>query len=689
MTSTKEQEFEKGFFELAYDKLQSKLQNLLPFLIGFEVVNKTPDETKAVGVFCFKCPSGQILFVPCFFMGGKVKDLDMLYSQGSNQFFPLTEDFAALFLNDASSNMGSAAKSTKEDVRKDMPKVDLATFVTPPRTGKYSIASVVDYVMEANNNVKKAFWKMLEDSPEFTEAVLRYNDEIKVASALVPHPERIDSKLTIISKATLLKKQAELQDTLMLSAEEFSFLKNDALSNGVGILDKRGEAETSSVGIFKFVETFTNPTTSGFYNYVTCTGEIKPGLILTGQYPISVGYPGNSTVVISMDGAAKGTSFVCAHSEVFVKDVLKVQGFGAAHSLFENAIEAAPTFSRYVLIDADLKSTRPFEILENYKDSHGIRRLKVSPTTGDYCSLGKNVAVTLVFTKRESSHIERRGKTLFIPKGYKLFKISNTYGNGIAPEVINSLRPGLLCNLIDNLSEKSVLPLTLATNGSSYFLTIGDAKRKYSNPLQAKIGMLLHYGMTIADADSLISQAEEYKPVTGYIKAAVTGDYSTPLPDPSFYANELGQNTHGAPEYMMTVPKESTPFSDPTAPGVGTKTEDINSAVRQAIELANAGQKEIFDTHSIATLAKHNDPSSKVTEYIPNFVSTLDKLGRILFMLYWETDKFQTMYGKDELPELVELIRSVLKNLGELVIFMKNKFPDLSINTNEAAVDVV
>jgi hypothetical protein len=36
------------------------------------------------------------------------------------------------------------------------------------------------------------------------------------------------------------------------------------------------------------------------------------------------------------------------------------------------------------------------------------------------------------------------------------------------------------------------------------------------------------------------------------------------------------------------------------------------------------------------------------------------------------------------LPELVELVTSVLKNMGDLVIFLKRKSPELSINMSKS-----
>jgi hypothetical protein len=102
--------------------------------------------------------------------------------------------------------------------------------------------------------------------------------------------------------------------------------------------------------------------------------------------------------------------------------------------------------------------------------------------------------------------------------------------------------------------------------------------------------------------------------------------------------------------------------------------------VTQAVQLAQNGQKEIFDAHTIGALAKYVNVGDKISEYVPSLVEAMDRLGRILFLLHWETDKFKEMYGRGDLPELVELVTNVLKNTGDLVIFLKRKSPELSIN---------
>jgi hypothetical protein len=91
----------------------------------------------------------------------------------------------------------------------------------------------------------------------------------------------------------------------------------------------------------------------------------------------------------------------------------------------------------------------------------------------------------------------------------------------------------------------------------------------------------------------------------------------------------------------------------------------------------------------MATLAKYVGVNDKITEYLPSLIEAMDRLGRILFLLHWDTEKFVDMYGRNDLPELVELVTNVFKNTGDLVIFLKRKSPEMSINmTKDDALDV-
>jgi hypothetical protein len=153
------------------------------------------------------------------------------------------------------------------------------------------------------------------------------------------------------------------------------------------------------------------------------------------------------------------------------------------------------------------------------------------------------------------------------------------------------------------------------------------------------------------------------------------------------YTNEFGQATTIGVGQENTLPTMDSYTGNPTRQNLGVMPEvkGIDPRyVQQAVQLAQNGQKEIFDTHMIGALAKYVGVGDKISEYIPSMVEAMDRLGRILFLLHWDTDKFKEMYGRGDLPELVELVTNVFKNMGDLIIFLKRKSPELSINMTKS-----
>ena len=721
-----DQDFEQSFFQLAYDKLQSKLYNLLPFLVGFEVVKKTDDGTRAVGIFGFKSDNGQILFVPSFFINGKVKDLDILYSKNNNQFYPLNEDFAELFLKDDVTGLGTASNEKRQELIRSSPSKSYRDLVVPPLTGRTVMASeipeydpnafnkagitplsmqdfltvkikeahtpLVQFVSEGDATIKKAFWGLLEKDADFTEAVLRFYSEEEVA------------------KACVIKEAAKKAPKVVI--------------NGETINDHRTKEEKSKIGLFKYNEKFSNPTISGFYRYITEVGTLRYGLVLLRPLQFFNGFSTDDTIVVDLDAPKKGQSYIVNSGNVFVKDQISVQDLSEAFTIMEDPAESQPSYDSCILVNEHLQATQSFRILENFKDDFGVRRIKVEPEwfydpCSGPCSPNRSKSsvdttprqVTLVFTKKPGEKLEYKGNMVYIPKGFKILKINtNTYvSNYVDPSLPKKARdqkkleitqeesrlqqgkPGNIGCLTGAMSEHNVLPFTIHSNGSEYFASIPGVKRTYASPLKAKIGMVLDYGLDQEDAAELLNTVKVGQTIEGTIKLGILGEFQHTLQDEQPYTNELGQDTYQGIPREQVAPREGSYQNDPTKLGLGTmpQIEGIDAQVHDATNMAGAGQKEIFDAQAIASLAKYTDPTSKVTSYIPNFVTSLDKLGRILFMIYWDTAKFQEMYGRDELPELIELIKNVFKNMGDLIIFMKRKVPDLSINNNEQSIDQV
>lgn len=670
-------EFEQSFFQLAYEKIQEKLFNLLPFLVGFEIVNKNNEGTKALGVFGFKSNNGQTIFVPAFFINGAVKGLELMYSKNNEQFYPLNEDFAELFLKDEVTGLGTPSKEQKNQINSSMYQGNLQGLVRPPQVGKVASVkhtSLLDFVSENNNLVKEAFFSLLAAHEPFLESVLRFYPLEKVAEALAPAA----SPQPTLKKTDLELITTEKQAEQLTEEQKITFLKQ-----GYFILDNRPKDKKSSFGLFKYSEAFSNPTETGFYSYVTKTGNLRNALIIIKPKTFRKyrNYP--KAIIIDL----KTGDAICTDARlIYVRNKFTVAELPSLLEATEDIALAKPSFDdSYVLINEELQFSEPFKVTANYKEEHTLRTLEIDipETAGDCCNVCQPT-VKILLSKKKGNAFEFVGSQVLIPKGYKLLRLNW------------SKDPSLDCGLLQDvtllLQSDAILPFTLNSNGSEYFINIGKLKRKYNNPVQAKIAMVLDFGLTESDAETLIGSLRGVDTKTGQIKLAYTGENFFSLRDPVPYTNELGQPTYGdggsGEAYWETMPNDTPPPRDPTRQGLvncaGPEgAADTNTSINLATQLAQSGQKSIFDTQAIATLSKYVAPQNKTMAYMPEYVSCLDKLGRMLFLLHWETKKFETMYGRSELPELMELLTNVFKNLGDLVIYLKRKAPELSINMSE------
>ena len=75
----------------------------------------------------------------------------------------------------------------------------------------------------------------------------------------------------------------------------------------------------------------------------------------------------------------------------------------------------------------------------------------------------------------------------------------------------------------------------------------------------------------------------------------------------------------------------------------------------------------------ISGLVKNMDTDSSIDGYISDIMLGMDRLGRLLFLYYWHNDKFEERYGKQDMIQLEGNLRNVFKNIGDLVLFMKQK----------------
>lgn len=87
-----EEGFEQAFASLAYAYLKDKAPRLLDFMIGFQLVERNEDNTKAMGLFGFSV-GNQWLYAPVFFLSGDLKGHELLYIKQQDTFVPMKENW--------------------------------------------------------------------------------------------------------------------------------------------------------------------------------------------------------------------------------------------------------------------------------------------------------------------------------------------------------------------------------------------------------------------------------------------------------------------------------------------------------------------------------------------------------------------------------------------------------------------
>jgi hypothetical protein len=146
--SANQRQFEDDFGSLAYQFVNDRAPALVPYMLGFEVVDRNDDGSKAVGIFGYKVDD-DFYYIPAFFLNNQVRGVDMILNKKTNQFVPLTEKWIDFIVNKHSIRIGSPANN---EVRDTMRNPDLS-FVQRPQTAHLSARTAAETASAARSTM--------------------------------------------------------------------------------------------------------------------------------------------------------------------------------------------------------------------------------------------------------------------------------------------------------------------------------------------------------------------------------------------------------------------------------------------------------------------------------------------------------------------------------------------------------
>jgi hypothetical protein len=331
--------FEQAFSNLAHAYLKDKAPGLLDYEVGFQLVDRSEDNTEAVGIFGFKVGS-QWLYAPVFFLSGQLKGHELLYIKNQDIFVPLKENWVNYLLNKrptilgegvdqnlqplgvSSANLSRLSDSPTKFGSAKMPAwvqavlplyAHLRSNPTSPFTDeKYaSVKSLPEFLEAEGVEVTKLLVKMAQSSPALAMKLesIHGMDAIRRTITKVAAMHRAASSNSVLSAIakTASPRRPVIRGSVMAERPPGHPIKTGALQvitydrtlmddglrdtltdtekkkvakGGTVVRDTRGDDDVSHAYTIQLEESLTNPTESGIYEVLTNGHKYEKCLII-------------------------------------------------------------------------------------------------------------------------------------------------------------------------------------------------------------------------------------------------------------------------------------------------------------------------------------------------------------------------------------------------------------------------
>lgn len=575
--------FEQAFSNLAHAYLRDSAPKLLDHEVGFQLLDRNRENTKAVGVFAFKVGS-QWLYAPVFFLNGDLKGHELLYIKNQDMFVPLKENWVNYLINRkpnilgsgidrnlsqfgqrqpdftqlsrSPSKFGSAQPTLKEMMTAVMPT--LAKTATM-NTGEAleSLGKSInfrDFLKEAGLETINALVKGCQYAPQLATAIEEFHglDVIKEAIAAA-HARNSQPKIaSVLSEAPKTPESAKGLEIMTSSVTVQTKAPHDyteeeqekLLRDGVLIRDTRDRDNVSVPYDIQTVKKLWTPNRSGLYDILVKPGNVERCYVAV--HPMGAGKRSDFVTVVRTEGTP--TWINTRADQVFCLTCVEGDEFDSWFNALPDANSAGKS-GRYMAISKQGDATVPFRVIREYGEHDGTNSYEVHfedhskfPPRG---SIGACCYTDpLNYDKyRDGERLHLNGKKgtslrasmgdVYVPEGYKLLKCAPGEDDVANPKPGEAacgcgesdpppLMPGNLVDAQLALMSKTAA-LTVYHNGTS--VTIN--KEAGLTPIKALVTLVEHHGLREDAAREILKTAAAKRKYAGHIKYA--NPYGSPM----------------------------------------------------------------------------------------------------------------------------------------------------------------
>ena len=689
--------FESKMSSIVENELNAKLPTMKNFHVGFQLLEKNDDETKAIGVNAFLV-NGVLVYNPVFFLNGQFKGMDLLYIVDKDMFVPAMDNWLVA-IKDETKNILSIGKSVSPSKKyrnfssADIPLEEVLFSATSAPITKVAAAqsfitkgqyermtnrqvkddlSLQDTLMLLPKEAQVCFCNTMRTNADFANAVFQFYKPEDIQQFAMSFKEAADTA----KAAPVEKTEEEVQVISKMDDPKAAQLdpkeKELFLHNGVFVKDKR--ARHSVVFKHDFKEgVIENPTHDGVYDVLMSNGSFKPFVIFTNIKSARYGggnAPGKDVCTCHHmpckcctsaaggsldDNQMRGRN--CAvipygePTKYFIKPITELftrpsqnyveyekprNGVGtvATKASFMRLMKDKTNYFNHVLLVQ--KDYRAYEV--SIQDNGTVT------IDGDYRS-----PKSLLFTGKPGK-MTAANTVLTIPEDIKAFgqmdyKEANKFIFGNVDTIQRILRTEA------GLGEVQVF------NRSGEVTVRSDKGHKTMDKVAALKHLTMVEGIRGNQAVEILKEAARAPSQMKRYFIKYASEYD--VENAPGVRNEINQHSETNP--IETYDRQNGKAVMP------------NQFVQEAVKASQTGSRQVFDTSVLNNLIRSADISQLRKDFLKDMIKGMDKVGRLLFVFYWHMDEFEERYGKDELKDLEEKLKQVFKETGDLILFLKEK----------------
>ncbi len=693
--SAGDMDFEKNLFQLAFTYIKDKIPTLLDSMVGFEVADKNEEGTSALGLFMFDI-RGRKFYIPVSYSNGELQGADLLYDLSADRFIPNKDNWVDYLLTQSPSESGFAATDEEEDIEFSDPDMNELTQVD---AGKFSAirnrmselseeagwGDLPTFLKNSSAVFAHKFAATLKGSPELHKACLAYHgsdiydalETPKFAAAPdLPELEDEDVKVQVYTSVN----ESGLSE--ILKEDEVQSL----VENGVAFVDNRGEDETAVPYTLEVTHEVHTPSEPGVYRILFKGGQFKEMVVLPKTGPTgstfaadswNTSYPTNENRSFLLVDESDNTAVSAPSGDVLARrtdedkslidHISKLPSVSDMKPAKQDA-EYSDDIDQYILVDDEgTRSYGPVSV--ETKMTNG------NVTTMSITSTGASIDDVVISDKY--SGVTCRNRCLYVSPDTKMFKVSQ-------PKYSQGKRLDLGTHEdLDNFLKKDYEEVKVSCVGfDEYHVYTPSTTVPYCTAKAALQTLVLKANLKSSTARDMLAISQKEGKATGLFKNAAPGEMLYPgIQDPAGMSGNSSLGVTMQTPGATSLPAMSAGSQDVQAQNIQDAISGMNQSaspldsgsVEEILQAAETGEREVFDTSAIANLIDSSDIDALILRFSKDLNVALDRLGRLQFLMMIHKKKFLDRFGGDDTAELEDSINSVFKNLGELVLKLKER----------------